>query len=150
GVADNFKSDREVSETFEAAVDIIRGFGYPMRSIAAPFRNPAGDLSNIEADRKAISGRTFKEIDALLLPTTTTAVPAIKDAGVNPLALSPENTVFANYFGLPAISVPCGFDTNGLPLGLQIVARPWNEAAVLHLAYKYETAAPWKTRHPDV
>src|SRR5262249_36559048 len=131
-------------------VEIIRGFGYPTRSIAAPLRNPGGDLSNIEADRKAISRQTFREIDALLLPTTTSGVPAIKDASRNPLALSPENTVFANYYGLPAISIPCGFDGNGLPLGLQIVAKPWDEATVLHLAYRYETATPWKTRHPDI
>jgi len=148
GVADNFRG--EVSAAFEAAVEIIRGLGYPMRSIAAPFRDPGSDLGHIEADRKAISLKTFKEIDVLLLPTTTTGVPAIKDAKANPLALSPENTVFANYYGLPAISVPCGFDKNGLPLGLQIVAKPWDDATVLHLAYQYQNTTPWKTRRPDV
>ncbi|HEX9311042.1 MAG TPA: amidase family protein, partial [Gemmatimonadaceae bacterium] len=86
----------------------------------------------------AIAGRTFKDIDVLLLPTTTSTVPTIKEAGTDPQALSAENTVFANYYGVPAISVPCGFDKNGLPLGLQIVAKPWDEASVLHLAYRYD------------
>jgi aspartyl-tRNA(Asn)/glutamyl-tRNA(Gln) amidotransferase subunit A len=145
GVADNFRGDWEVTQAFETAVEVIRGFGYAMRNMAAPFRNRGGDLSNIEADREAISRQTFNDIDVLLLPTTTTGVPEIKDASVNPLALSRENTVFANYYGLPAISVPCGFDRHGLPMGLQIVAKPWDEATVLHLAYRYEKATPWKT-----
>jgi aspartyl-tRNA(Asn)/glutamyl-tRNA(Gln) amidotransferase subunit A len=138
GVADNFRVDPEVLGTFERAVEKIRRLGCPMKSVAVPFRNPGGGLGNIEADRKAIAGQTFKNVDVLLLPTTTTTVPAIKSAGANPQALSPENTVFANYYGLPAISVPCGFDRNGLPLGLQIVGKPWDEARVLQLAYRYE------------
>jgi aspartyl-tRNA(Asn)/glutamyl-tRNA(Gln) amidotransferase subunit A len=148
GVSDNSRVDREVSEAFETAVEIIRGLGYPMESVAAPFRNPGGDLRNIEDDRKAIAGQTFKDIDVLLLPTTTTTVPTIKEASANPQALSAQNTMFANYYGLPAISVPCGFDKNGLPLGLQIVGKPRDEATVLHLACRYETATGWK--HPAV
>src|SRR6202047_1665000 len=138
GVGNNFEADREVSEAFERAIETVRGFGYPMKSAAVPFGNPGSGLGNIEADRKSIACQTFKDINVLLLPTTTTTVPAIKDAGANPQALSPQNTVFANYYGLPAISVPCGFDRNGLPLGLHIVGKPWDEARVLHLAYQYE------------
>lgn len=89
-------------------------------------------------------------MDVLLLPTTTTSVPAVKEVGANSLALSPENTVFANYYGLPAVSVPCGFDGNGLPLGLQIVGKPWDEATVLYTARRFETTARWHTRHPNV
>ena len=49
--------------------------------------------------------------------------------------------MFANYFGLPAISVPCGFDSHGLPVSLQIVGKPSDEATVLHVAREVETAA---------
>jgi aspartyl-tRNA(Asn)/glutamyl-tRNA(Gln) amidotransferase subunit A len=150
GVAENFKGNREVAQAFERAVETIRGLGYPVGSVAVPYRNPSGDLGNIEADRMAIAGQTFNDIDALVLPTTTTTVPPIKDADANPQALSPENTVFANYYGLPAISVPCEFDGNGLPLGFQIVGKPWDEATVLHLAYRYQTATGWKTKHPVI
>ena len=90
----------------------------------------------------------YSAIDVLVLPTTTTATPAAKDASANPLALSSDNTFFANYYGLPAITVPCGFDANGLPLGLQIVGKPRGEDVVLRLAYEYQEAARWNTRHP--
>ena len=62
----------------------------------------------------------------------------VEQARAKPQALSAANTMFANYFGLPAVSVPCGFDTRGLPIGLQIVGKPWNEAAVLELARRYQ------------
>jgi aspartyl-tRNA(Asn)/glutamyl-tRNA(Gln) amidotransferase subunit A len=148
GVGNNFEAHGEVSEAFESAIEIVRGLGYPMKSVSVPFGNPWGGLGNIEADRKSIAGQTFKDIDVLLLPTTTTTVPALRDACADSQALSPQNTVFANYYGLPAISVPCGFDSNGLPLGLQIVGKPWDEATVLRLAYRYETTTSWKTKHP--
>jgi len=150
GVGNNFEADREVSEAFERTIETFRGLGYPMKSVAVPFSNPGGGLANIEADRKSIAGQAFKDIEVLLLPTTTTTVPAIHDAGVNPQALSPQNTVFANYYGLPAISVPCGFDRSGLPLGLQIVGKPWDEATVLHLAYRFEQRRFGKPKHPEV
>jgi len=150
GVADNFKGDREVSRAFENAVEVIRNFDWPAESIGAPFCGPGGDLRYIEADRESIAAKTFNDVDVLLLPTTTTGVPAVKDVGDNALALSPENTVFANYYGLPAISVPCGFDRNGLPLGLQIVGKPWDEAAVLYTAYRYETKTGWNAKHPNI
>jgi len=138
GVGDNVKGDSGVLIAFEQAVKKIRGLGSAMRSVAVPFYNPRIGLGNIEADRKAIACQAFKDIDVLLLPTTTTTVPAIKDVGTNALALSPENTIFANYYGLPALSVPCGFDSTGLPLGLQIVGKPWDEASVLDMAYRYQ------------
>jgi aspartyl-tRNA(Asn)/glutamyl-tRNA(Gln) amidotransferase subunit A len=138
GVADNFRAEEEVMNAFEEAVEKIRALGFSITNLAVPFHDPAAGLDSIEADRKAIAGRTFKDIDVLLLPTTTTTVPTIKDAGANPQALSPENTVVANYYGLPAISVPCGFDGGGLPLGLQIIGKSWSEPDVLHFAYRYE------------
>jgi Asp-tRNA(Asn)/Glu-tRNA(Gln) amidotransferase A subunit family amidase len=60
--------------------------------------------------------------------------------GLKPQALSAENTIFANYCGLPAISVPCGFARNGLPLGLQIVGKPWDEVTAIHLANQFKMA----------
>jgi aspartyl-tRNA(Asn)/glutamyl-tRNA(Gln) amidotransferase subunit A len=148
-VANNFKADPEVKAAFEKAVEIIGGIGYSMKSVAAPFSDPGGDISNIEADRKNVADQAFKDIDVLLLPTTTTTVLTIKDAGSNPQALSPENTAFANYYGLPAISVLCGFDKIGLPLSLQIVGNPWGESAVLRLGYQYQEATEYSSKHPD-
>jgi aspartyl-tRNA(Asn)/glutamyl-tRNA(Gln) amidotransferase subunit A len=148
GLANNFKADRGVQTVFEKAVKTIRSFGYPMKSVPVPFGDPNGGITNIESDREHIADQAFKDIDILLLPTTTTAVPTIQEAGDNPQALSPENTAFANYYGLPAISVPCGFDANGLPLGLQMVSKPWGESAVLRLAYQYQEATEYSDKHP--
>lgn len=147
GVANNFKADSEVKTSFEKAIKTIRSLDYPMKSVPAPFGAPEGGITNIEADREAIAGQAFREVDVLLLPTTTTTVPAVRDTGSNSQALSPENTAFANYYGLPAISVLCGFDTNGLPLGLQIVSKPWAESAVLRLAYQYQQISGYQNQH---
>jgi len=148
GVANNFKADSEVKASFERAVETIRKFGYSMKSASVPFGDPNGGIANIQADRRTIAGQAFKDIDVLLLPTTATTVPTVREASSNPQALSPENTAFANYYGLPAVSVLCGFDANGLPLGLQMVGKPWGERAVLRLAYQYQEISEYGDKHP--
>ena len=140
GVGNNFRADEIVSTAFARAVDTIRRFGYSMSSVAVPFGDPRGGIANIEADRKDIAALAFGDVDVLLLPTTTATTPTIKAAGANPQALSPENTAFANYYGLPAISVPCGVDDHGVPIGLQIVGKPWDEEAVLILADRFQAS----------
>lgn len=55
-----------------------------------------------------------------------------------------------NMLGLPTISVPCGFTTDGLPIGLQISGPPGTEATVLSLANAYEQATDWHTRSPTL
>jgi aspartyl-tRNA(Asn)/glutamyl-tRNA(Gln) amidotransferase subunit A len=102
----------------------------------------------LKEDRNAIGQRVFSDIDVLLLRSTTTTVPDVKQARGNAQALSAANTMFAKYFGLPAISIPCGFDRRQLPVGLQVVGRPWGEDAVVRLARQYETATDWTQQHP--
>ena len=149
GIADNFKADKEITRAFTTAVEQLQSIGHDVVAARAPFDIPPfGDLHAIEADRKTVSERAFRDIDILLLPTTATTVPTVKDAGSNPQALSAQNTVFANYFGLPAVSVPCGFDKHGLPIGLQIVGKPWDEGTVLHLARQYEMTVEPLRQHP--
>jgi aspartyl-tRNA(Asn)/glutamyl-tRNA(Gln) amidotransferase subunit A len=148
GVAENVRAEPEIADAFKAAVDMLRELGYGISAASAPFDMPPfGDLHAIESDRNTIGERVFKEVDVLVLPTTSSPVPAVKDASDNPQALSPAHTIFANYFGLPAVSVPCGFDKHGLPIGLQIVGRPGGEASVLQVACRFETAAG-HTKHP--
>ena len=149
GIADNFKADKEITRAFTTAVEQLQSIGHDVVAARAPFDIPPfGDLHAIEADRKTVSERAFRDIDILLLPTTATTVPTVKDAGSSPQALSAQNTVFANYFGLPAVSVPCGFDKHGLPIGLQIVGKPWDEGTVLHLARQYEMTVEPLRQHP--
>ncbi|MBK9924243.1 MAG: amidase [Anaerolineales bacterium] len=148
GVAENVKAGQEVLATFEKAVEAIRALGHNTINTLAPFGDPSKGIKNIEADRKSIAEQSFKNIDVLLLPTCTTTVPLIKNAKSNEQTLSPENTAFANYYGLPAVSIPCGFDAKGLPLGLQIVGKPWDEITVLRLAYQYQMTNEYGKRHP--
>ena len=55
-----------------------------------------------------------------------------------------------NYLGLPAMSLPCGFDENGLPLAFQLVGRPFDEASVLRVAHAFQNATDWHKRRPPL
>jgi aspartyl-tRNA(Asn)/glutamyl-tRNA(Gln) amidotransferase subunit A len=91
----------------------------------------------------------FAAVDLLVTPTTPIPAPAIADLKKNPEALRPaelvllRNTRPFNVWGLPTISVPCGFTKGGLPIGLQIAGPPWREDLVLRLAHAYESATDW-------
>jgi aspartyl-tRNA(Asn)/glutamyl-tRNA(Gln) amidotransferase subunit A len=138
-----------VRTAFAQAVETFRALGYPTRDIEAPLAFPALDLKQVVADRQNISRSLFQGIDVLLLPTTTDVTPGIEEArAAGPQAVSADNTVFCNYYGLPAISIPCGFSTNGLPFGLQIVGPRWGEGTVLHAAHRFQQATHWHAKHP--
>jgi len=148
-VSDTFTADEEIVRAFDAAVTKVAMLGHELVDAKASFAMPAfGDFHAIETDRKTVAARAFRDLDVVLLPTTATTVPAVENARRNPQALSPANTLFANYFGLPAISVPCGFDARGLPIGLQIVGRPGDDDAVLQLAREFDAASDAGARHP--
>ncbi|MGH7139235.1 MAG: amidase family protein, partial [Pirellulales bacterium] len=53
-----------------------------------------------------------------------------------------------NYSGHPALSAPCGFSSDNLPIGLQLVGRPFEEATILRVAHQYQLATDWHTRRP--
>ena len=95
---------------------------------------------------------TFFEVyDILLLPTTPVAAPPIEGPNAVELArLLTRYTAPFNLTGLPAISLPCGFTAQGLPVGLQMVAKPWAEAQLLRAAYAYEQASDWHTMEPPL
>src|SRR5208282_6383311 len=99
---DKAGADRDVLEAFEQAVETIRSLGYPVKAAAAPLTDLSKGIADIEIDRRTVADRCFEGVDLLLLPTTPTVTPRVKEAMGNPLALSPENTMFANYYGLPA------------------------------------------------
>ena len=82
-------------------------------------------------------------IDAILTPTTPTPAFAIGEKIDDPVSmyLNDVFTVTANLAGLPAVSVPAGLSAGGLPLGMQIIGRPWDEAGTLTLAARIEAAA---------
>lgn len=109
----------------------------------------------LEAARRSIAD-VFAEVDLLLTPTTPIPAPKIADLKASPEALRPaelvllRNTRPFNVWGLPAISIPCGFTQSGLPIGLQIAGPHWREDMVLRLAHAYEQATAWHKRQCPV
>ena len=85
----------------------------------------------------------FKKVDILLAPTSPTTAFGSGENVDNPMAmyLSDLLTIPANLAGLPAISLPCGFDTSGLPIGLQLIGNVFDEAKLLQVASQFEKAA---------
>ncbi|MCA1899582.1 MAG: amidase [Chloroflexi bacterium] len=89
--------------------------------------------------------------DTLLLPSTPIAAPVLEgEDAVERARLLTRFTAPFNLTGLPALSVPCGFTKEGLPIGLQIVSRAWNEAGVLRAGYAFEQATEWHKRKPPL
>jgi aspartyl-tRNA(Asn)/glutamyl-tRNA(Gln) amidotransferase subunit A len=105
----------------------------------------------LEVARRKIRS-VFADVDLLVTPATPLPAPTIAELGANAEALRPaelmllRNTRPFNVWGLPAISVPCGFTQSGLPIGLQIAGPHWHEDLVLRLAYAYEQATAWHKR----
>ena len=94
--------------------------------------------------------QVLQEVDVLASPTMPTAPPRFDES--NPL--SPARSISFvgayNMTGMPAISVPCGFTPAGLPVGLQIAGKPFDEPTVLRVGYTYERHARWFERRPPV
>src|SRR5262249_3670829 len=92
----------------------------------------------------------FTECDVIVGPTSPTAAFKIGEKTDNPLAmyLSDIYTISCNLAGIPGISIPCGFTSGGLPIGLQILAPAFEEEKLLRAARMYERATDWHTRHP--
>ena len=104
--------------------------------------------------RSAVAG-VFANVDLLVTPTTPVPPATIADAKVSEIpgpgrtTPSLRNTAPFDVYGLPTISVPCGFTSAGLPIGLQISGPRLGEPAVLALAQAYQQATAWHTRRPE-
>jgi len=85
----------------------------------------------------------FKKYDVIVTPTSPTPAFKINERTEDPLTmyLSDIFTISANLAGIPGISIPCGFTKSGLPIGLQILGKPFDEETILRTAYSYEQAA---------
>jgi aspartyl-tRNA(Asn)/glutamyl-tRNA(Gln) amidotransferase subunit A len=93
----------------------------------------------------------FKEFNLLLLPTTPVAAPLIEGPNAVEMArLLTRYTAPFNLTGLPALSIPCGFTREGLPVGLQMVTHSWGEADLLQAAFAYEAATQWHKMAPSL
>ncbi len=99
---------------------------------------------------------TLRDVDALIVPTTMAparplaAIDASSETYLDYNMRVHRNAGLGNLLNLCAVSVPCGFTSAGLPIGLMIYAKPFHEDMALRVAYAYEQATPWHTRHPDL
>ncbi len=92
--------------------------------------------------------RAFESVDVLVTPTAPTTAFRLGEKVDDPLQmyLSDIFTISVNLAGLPGVSLPCGFDSAGMPIGLQIIGRALEEQRVLDVAYGYEQATAWHER----
>jgi aspartyl-tRNA(Asn)/glutamyl-tRNA(Gln) amidotransferase subunit A len=105
---------------------------------------------------KAFAAEVFGQVDVLATPTIRTCLPTLAETDIDRGPPGTEHSFMAvsantrpfNYLGLPAISVPCGFDPNGCPIGLQIAGRPFAEARVMKVADAYQRDTDWHKRAP--
>jgi aspartyl-tRNA(Asn)/glutamyl-tRNA(Gln) amidotransferase subunit A len=94
--------------------------------------------------------RIFEQVDILALPTMREPAPLISET-VNETHKRPHsNTGAFNHFGTPAMTVPCGFSKDGLPIGLQLVGAAYHEPLVLSVAYAYQQSTDWHKQKPPV
>jgi len=110
---------------------------------------------DLQESRHAIQ-EIFDEVDVLLTPTVPIPPPVIADLREHPDQLRPQellmlrNTRPFNVWGIPTISLPCGFTKDGLPIGLQLAAAPWRGIALLQAAHAYEQATGWHKKRPEL
>ena len=94
----------------------------------------------------------FEKVDAIITPTCPTPAFKIGEKSTDPLQmyLSDIFTVSVNLSGLPAISLPCGFSETNLPIGLQLIAKPFDESTLLNFGYTYQQATDFHKKRPRV
>lgn len=101
--------------------------------------------------------KIFSMADVIVTPTTGVTAYPIKDDALKTGELDYINgaalvryQIAGNFLGLPAVTVPIGYDKSGLPIGLQFIGRPWAEATLLHIAYAVQALYAWNYRKPKV
>jgi aspartyl-tRNA(Asn)/glutamyl-tRNA(Gln) amidotransferase subunit A len=94
----------------------------------------------------------FREVDLILCPTSPTPAFKIGEKIEDPLAmyLSDIYTIPVNLVGIPAMSLPCGFTQSGLPIGMQLLAKPFDEETIFHAAYAFEQEVELYKKKPKL
>lgn len=99
---------------------------------------------------KAECAEALAAVDVLVSPTMTGTAPAFAGWDPDKALASPSFTPIWNLTGLPALSIPCGFSSAGLPIGMQVVGKPFDEPRVLAVGDAYQRLTDWHARVPDV
>jgi aspartyl-tRNA(Asn)/glutamyl-tRNA(Gln) amidotransferase subunit A len=134
----------------------LSGRMYP--GLAIPATYYVESLSRRGPVLRDFARQVFAEVDLIATPTIRTLLPTLAETDIDHgppgtedrfMAVSANTRPF-NYLGLPAISLPCGIDPAGLPIGLQLAARPFAEARLLAAADAYQRDTDWHARLPPV
>ena len=152
-------SAKDLLETY--MISRAEGFGAEVkrRIMLGTYALSAGyyDAYYLKAQRvRTLIKRDFddalRRCDAIVTPTAPTTAFKIGEKIQDPLQmyLSDIYTIAVNLAGLPALSLPCGFDGDGMPIGLQIIGKHFDEATVLRLANAYEQATDWHMKKPNI
>ncbi len=109
------------------------------------------DALRAAARLRAGLARLYRTVDLLALPGRDQTAPRMDESGrlLDPLSKR-SYTAPLNLAGLPALTVPCGFDRQGLPIGLQLAARSWEEATLLRVGHAYQRVTDWHARRPPL
>lgn len=96
--------------------------------------------------------KAFEKVDVLVCPTAPTTAFKAGEKTADPLSMYLVDlmTIPVNLAGLPGLSIPCGFDNNGLPIGLQLIGNVLREDQLFQVAYAYEQATTWHLRKPEI
>jgi len=125
-------------------------YGPATRERLESVRNqPAIDYIRAQRARNDIRAEfrhVFERVDVLITPTMPATAPLI---GAEFLMVSTRFTYPFNLAGLPVLAIPCGFDSQGLPIGMQIAAHAWQEARALKVGHAYQRATDWHRRRPQ-
>jgi aspartyl-tRNA(Asn)/glutamyl-tRNA(Gln) amidotransferase subunit A len=150
---------RDLTETY--TISRAEGFGAEVkrRIMLGTYVLSAGyyDAYYLKAQRvralvRKDFGDVFKRCDAIVTPTAPTTAFKLGEKIEDPLQmyLSDIYTISINLAGLPAVSLPCGFDGEGMPIGLQIIGKHFDEATILRVADAYERATEWHKKKPRI
>ena len=144
---------RLLDQHFEALDPVIGPRMLTGRSLAAP--DYFALLQRYAQLREQVQW-TLRDVDAFIVPTTMSpawplsAIDAGMKAYLDYNTRVHRNAGLGNILNLCAVSVPCGFTQEGLPIGAMIYAKPFQEAMALRVAFAYEQATEWHSRHPDL
>jgi aspartyl-tRNA(Asn)/glutamyl-tRNA(Gln) amidotransferase subunit A len=150
---------KELTETYRKTRE--QGFGPEVkrRIMLGTYALSAGyyDAYYIKAQKvrtliKKDFEEALKKCDAIITPTAPTTAFKIGEKIQDPLQmyLTDIFTISINLAGLPGLSLPCGFDSEGLPIGMQIIGKHFDETTILRIAFAYEQATEWHKRKPNL
>ncbi|MGI9303037.1 MAG: amidase [Gammaproteobacteria bacterium] len=144
---------RWVEDHFDALDPVVSHRMIKGRDISAPdYLETTLAWERLRAD----TGRALRDVDALLVPTTPLPARPVSEVNASIDSYSENNlaylrnTAIGNILNLCGLSVPCGFTKDGLPIGLMIYGKPFDEDLILRIGCAFQEATDWHTRRPDL